>query len=185
MREKLINSVKAFLPRDKEVVNIIRLCDLFPTTSWKFWIDSFGNTLRVHDNKQLSWKKSKITSGIVTDIFIKSHPVKIANKSYWSFFYFDQEDIYIYFFGKDNKLRLVHYHKDRWKKNIPPLTKGIRHLRLAIATINSPGFFEKESAVTGHITKGWSVSYPFPDNMKEGMIKMHGNIVENLLEEFK
>ena len=54
MSSKFIVNIKAFLPKDEDIIKIIDVCDLKPLdNNWKQLYDSYGNCLSISDSKAI------------------------------------------------------------------------------------------------------------------------------------
>ncbi len=129
----LIN-VKAYLPEDKEVINIIKLCRLRnDDNNWKIWYDDFGNKLILSETRKIIIKE--YDSFIVKDIHQKLHPKNIIKKSKLLLINKDN-NIYYCLFYLDNHLKLSKYEDNIWQENLSPINIGVKNIRNLIQNAN-------------------------------------------------
>lgn len=195
-RNKAIESVKAFLPNDREIELAIRLCDLYPCEgSWKKWGDNQGSYIQIQGTKKLvSFTHNPLDQDerIITDLYFKSHPQKIASISKWAFIAFgrDNNDLFnvcfIWFLGKDNRLRMATLKRDKWIKNSSPLICGIDTLKSVIRTICLDGRREDISDIKGpiaaYIVCSWSTQWPPSQDILEEMTNKNENLTNRIKE---
>lgn len=130
---KALINVKAFLPNDKEIINIIKLCSLInDNKNWKIWYDGFGNKVILDKNKIILKKEDN--NQLIKDIHYKLHPINIIKKSKLLLIHKFLNEYYCLFY-LSNSLKLSHY-KDGWLQNKPPLDMGINKIRLLIQNAN-------------------------------------------------
>src|SRR3990172_12676528 len=123
-KERLLESVKAFLPQDQEIEQIIKICDLVPYNSWISWKDSVNHSLNIKKDKTvLSYKTIKVGNCVdsnnveIRDLYHKSSPWLLSKNSKYSFISFAESVTtasnicFIFFLGNDNKLRMSSFIK--------------------------------------------------------------------------
>jgi hypothetical protein len=196
-RERALESVKAFLSTDKEIENIIQLCDLHPIKdSWRKWTDHLGNYIQIQNNKRvISFIHSPIhkSEQIVTDVFFKAYPQKISSISKWAFVSFgknskDEFNIcFIWFLGHDNRLRLVAAKDDQWMRNYPPLVSGIDTLRPIIKNIDVEDYRKADilriiGPLAANMTHSWSTQWPPSDAFKSEIKNFSDELSNKVLE---
>ncbi len=130
---KALINVKAYLPEDKEIINIIKLCNLRnDNKNWKIWYDDLGNKL-VLNKKNIKIKK--YNSFIIKDLHHKLHPNIIINNT--SLLLINLiNDFYYCLLYTNNTIKLSIYKDNNWIENQPPLSAGIENLRLIIKNID-------------------------------------------------
>ena len=143
-RETAIVNVKAFLPEDKEIIQIIDMCNLDPDgDSWLKWSDSNGNYLHIKKDKTVVSNKDSPTKKkirLIKDIHFKAPIDVISKNSKWALICFAESSVnipsfhnispginiaFIWFFGIDNKLRLSTFIQNEWIENQSPLITSI------------------------------------------------------------
>lgn len=137
-RIQAIESLKAFVQND-DIINLIQWCDLFPIdSSWRRWTDHLGNFIKVRNNRTITSVENSAQQPkyIITDIFFKAHPFKIASLSKRAFIITRADEYFVWFLGKDNRLRLVTKRKT-WTTNLSPLHLGADALLLVIPMLKS------------------------------------------------
>lgn len=198
-RKKALASVRAFLPNDKCIASIINLCDLYPVNdSWRHWTDHLGNFIKIHNTKRVvSFTNDPIDHKdmIVTDIYFKATPVKISSLSKWAFISFGKDQthsfnsLYIWFLGRDDRLRFLSYNNGKWLKNEPPLVSGIDTLRPVLRNLDIKGYRQSDilrikGPIAMDITKSWATVWPPPDGVVEEMGLFNeqlSNIIQELI----
>ncbi|HVI39650.1 MAG TPA: hypothetical protein VM577_03235 [Anaerovoracaceae bacterium] len=197
--DKSLTSLKAFLPDDQEIEEIIRLCQLYPTISWKYWTDHLGHTLSVLENKKVVILKEhplSPTEKIITDIYHKALPNRIATNSSHVLIAFGEGDkqayqaAFVWFLGKDNRLRMSNFSKNEWIENTSPLSSGMKSLRVVSKQIiRGPGivsgYKDLKGAVPATIVKAWATPLPIDRNVKLDMLLTNNILGAKLIEEFK
>lgn len=197
--EKEIESVKAYLPNDAEILKIIQICQLYPTASWKSWTDHLGNSLNIlNDKKVLSLREHPLapTDKIITDIYHKAPPDRISKNSKWAFIAFGEGDkqnnslCFIWLLGNDDRLRLITYYKDGWIENYPPLGCGMKTLRtivkhIGIESDNIPNLKEIKGSTAANIIKAWSTPWPPSANIKLDLLLTNKILASKVFEDCK
>lgn len=173
-RKKALASAEAFLPKDPGVIEIIKMCDLYPANDgWRKWTDHLGNFIQIHNNKKVVSFVNNPTNPderIITDIFYKSPPEKLFNMSQWAFISFgrDNNDIFnicfIWLLGADDRLRLLSYSDGEWLSNSPPLICGIDNLKSILKFKNIDDYSKADilnikGPVAAKITKSWATKW--------------------------
>lgn len=180
-RSKALASLKAFLPEQGDVIQIVELCRLFPMKdSWRKWTDHLGNFLQVHNNKKVvsfEHHPEEIKDVKVTDIFYKSHPSKIAQISKHAFIATGKDDhdnqiVFIWFLGNNDRLRLVTSCNGEWIQNYSPMICGIDTLRPIIRSLSSEKLIrvpilKVTGTVAAQISKSWSTPWPLLEEHTE------------------
>ena len=195
--EKDLISLAAFLPEDTEVLKIIELCQLRPTSSWKHWTDHLGHTLSVLENKKIVIVKEHPlapSEKIITDLYHKSLPDRIANNSSSTIIAFGEGDklsyhvCFAWFLGKDNRLRMSTFFKNEWIENSSPLACGMKTLRIISKHIRSgPGIIgsgkDLKGGVPANIVKAWATPFPIDRNIKLDMLLTNNALATRLLKD--
>lgn len=163
-RPQKIESLKAFLPNDKEILDIINLCELKPSiNTWKEWIDIGENILYITENRKLKTKINKIKINEnckVVDIYIKCKISKLLEKSIYIFIILSKNNIYDIFLLAKN---LYYFKYKNNKLNIClPLSAGLKKLRKLIK-------YKKTKHIkivngTGRIIKYYAIKCPININ---------------------
>lgn len=195
--EKSIISLRAFLPDDQEIENIIRLCHLRPTISWKHWTDHLGHTLSILENRKVIILKDHPLSPsekIITDIYHKAPPNKIAANSSHAIIAFAEGDkqsyhaAFIWFLGKDNKLRMCNFSKNEWIENTSPLYSGMKTLRIVSKQIKAgPGIIgsckELKGPIPANVIKAWATPLPIERNIKLDMLLTNNALAVKIIQD--
>jgi hypothetical protein len=189
-RETAIVNVKAFLPEDKEIIQIIDMCNLDPDgDSWLKWSDSNGNYLYIKKDKTVVSNKESPTkkrTRLIKDIHFKAPIDVISKNSKWALICFAEtvnirqgiksalsgiNIAFIWFLGIDNKLRLTTFIQNEWIENQPPLTTGITTLRTIVKHLNISNYCMikiadiKEPLSVAFAKKVWATPWPPSKNM--------------------
>ena len=144
-KEKAMVNVKAFLPDDEEIIDIIRLCDLSPDNDWKRWVDSNGNALTIQNNKKIITQKEKLSknNNLIKDIHLKASANQISDVSKLALFAQAEATTgnfanicFIWFWGEDDRIRHLCFMRNEWVENQPPLNAGLLSLRALIRNKN-------------------------------------------------
>jgi len=141
-----LESLKAFLKEEYNLLNIIELCHLEPQRidSWRYWVDDVGNTISIIKNKQRLFIDAEHKVKI-TDLFYKSYPKDLILKSKQQLILYSSKDncIIIFLLGNDNRLRVIQYNS-AWEIK-QPLSYGISLLQKVVKTLinNKLVIFEK------------------------------------------
>ena len=171
--KKALESIKAFLPDDKLVGKIIELCDLHPIDkSWRKWTDHLGNFLQIRNKKVISFSQDPLgNEEIITDIYFKASPNKLSQISDWAFVSFGKDQtnsfnaLYMWFLGRDKRLRFCSFHNGYWLKNEPPLISGVDTLRPVLKNLNVNGYRQAnilhiKGPIAIDITRSWATQWP-------------------------
>lgn len=195
-RTRAIESIKAFLPEDAEIELAIRFCDLHPCQgSWRKWSDNQGNFVQVYNTKKLvSFTHNPLDQEerIVTDLYFKAHPKKIASISKWAFVSFGRDNsdsfrvCFIWFLGHDGRLRMVTLKRDEWIKNSPPLICGIDVLKPIIRATLLEGqradILNVKGPVAANITCSWATKWPPQEKILNEMNAKNKGLAEKVKE---
>ena len=189
-------SLKAFLPNDKHVENIIKMCNLSPTDDWKIWTDQNNNNIIAKKNKTIHVKNTDINNQILRDIYFKSHPKQIFNNSKVVMFIFiEQQDVdipersFVLFIGEDEKIRLSCYIKGEWSENKLPLAAGIQTLRTLIdhKNIESCAIYNgnkyAEIPNEGKVIKVWISKTPIQEDIILDMLMTNKILSDKILKD--
>jgi hypothetical protein len=194
-RIQALESVKAFLPNDKEIETIINVCNLYPIeNSWRKWADNLGSYIQIQNNKKVisfSYSPYDKSKRIITDIYFKAPPANIAKFSKWAFISFGKMDKlnvgFIWFMGHDNKLRLLFNSSGQWQRNLPPLVSGINILRLIIKHLNNnhqgqADILHIQGPLAITLTKFWASNWPMENGLKQQILSFNelGSEISNL-----
>ncbi len=179
-----IVSIKACYPDNNEILNIIESCNLEPIqNSWRMWTDNRGYNLIIKNDKTAIIRQSSNSQIVIKDIYLKSLPKQIADNSKWSMISLtESENVFVWFWGKDDKLRLSCYMNGKWE-NKPPLSSGINTLRsivrnLDVETYNSiKGISWPEENIVKTLISKW----PPHTNMKLDMLMTNKEIGQKIL----
>lgn len=171
--KKALESIKAFLPDDKLIGEIIELCDLHPINkSWRKWTDHLGNFLQIRNKKVISFSQDPLgNEEIITDIYFKASPNKLSQISDWAFISFGKDQtnsfnaLYMWFLGRDKRLRFCSFHNGNWLKNEPPLISGVDTLRPVLKNLNVNGYRQAnilhiKGPIAIDITRSWATQWP-------------------------
>lgn len=194
-----LESVKAFLKNDTDIETIIKVCDLYPAAySWRKWTDNLGNHIQIYNNKRVKLfiNHPNNKKYIITDLYFKLYPDKIAKMSTWAFISFgkDNKDILntclVWFLGEDNRLRSLSYSNNKWNPNHPPLLSGIDTLRQIVRNFNVVSYkqfdiLKIKGPLPANITKSWATQWPPYEKLIKELILFNsklGNVIANLME---
>jgi len=197
-KEQAFESVKAYLPRNKEIIKIIEVCDLYPMDdSWKKWTDHLGSYIHIFSKKNIKsfiYSPFDKSERIVTDLYFKSHPNKISEISKWAFISFGKDSsvlniCFLWLLGKDNRLRLLSYSNGKWQKNYPPLISGIDTLHPIIKYLNVNSYKKVDilrikGPVASNMTRSWVTVWPPCKKLKQELLltsKELGNAVNSII----
>lgn len=198
-KDKNLESVKAFLPDDLEVIQIIQICQLYPTNSWRVWVDHLGNSLVIlNDKKVISLREHPLSPSdkIITDIYQKAPPNKIAKNSKWALIAFAEGDknnnqlCFLWMLGNDDRLRIITYVKDGWIENYPPLGCGMKTLRtiakhLNIEARDISNLKEIKGSVAANIINAWATSLPLSAGVKLELLLSNKILASKIFEDCK
>lgn len=131
-RRQSIITARSFGGFDKSFDSILKTCKLIhDPENWKIWHDDIGNKLELDINKYYKITKSTIKSNYknTTDIYFKSKSEQIAKASQWFAFLIGKdvkniEHIFIWFLGRDTRLRLCVLKSGKWVENLPPIIQN-------------------------------------------------------------
>lgn len=194
-RSEFLVTIEAFLPKHPDVINIIKICHLFPVKSWRGWTDHHGNYLKVSNKKKIVSVTNDPTKEevIITDIYFKAPPKTISDISKWAFISFgrgneDELDIcFLWFLGYDERLRLLSYSKDKWNRNQPPLICGLDTLRPIVRCLDVEDYMRADILrVNGpdaaRVTASWATKWPPSEKFKEKIssFEIGKKILDNL-----
>ena len=189
-RETAIVNVKAFLPQDQEIIQIIDMCNLDPEgDSWYKWSDANGNYLHIKNDKTVISSKESPTKKkirIIKDIHFKAPIDVISKNSKWALICFAESSagipqfnnilpglniIFIWFLGIDNKLRLSTFIQNEWIENQSPLITSVTTLRTIVKYLNIDKYCVvkitdiKEPLSSAFTKKAWATPWPPSKNM--------------------
>lgn len=196
--DKSLVNVAAFLPDDKEILEIIKLCHLQPSESWRLWHDNLGNHLNIlNDRKVVSYKDLPLspTTKIITDIHHKAPPDRLANSASQAVIFFGEGDkitsnvAFIWLLGKDGRLRFLTFAKNEWLENHPPLIVGLKTLRVVIKNLHAQQpqtvyIKDLKGPVAATIVKGWATPWPINNNLKLEMLLANKILTSKIIEDF-
>lgn len=196
--EKQIVSLTAFLPEDKDVLDIIQLCHLYPVESWKNWTDYLGWTLGIADNKKVIIHRDlpfSYDEYFITDLFYKSHPSKLfSNSSKVVIALADSnknDTAFVWLLGKDKRLRMATF-SGKWIENISPLLSGMKTLRIVLKALKeeNPGpietdYKELRGALPASIIRAWSTTLPITANVKLDMMLTNNILASKILKDLE
>jgi len=197
-RSKALTNVQAYLPNDSEINDIIELCDLEPVgDSWRLWTDNGGYTLIIKNDKNVIAKKDNPTDRQnikIKDIHFKSTAKQISNNSKWAMLSVakNTEDpnvnmCYIWFLGKDNKLRLLCFLRNEWVENQMPLSSGIGSLRTVVQNIEIDdykvisGSRYIKGTYSGNVLKSWATRWPPSNRVTLDMLLTNRTLLHRIL----
>lgn len=180
-RSKALASLRAFLSEQDDIIQIVKLCHLFPMKdSWRKWTDHLGNFFQVHNNKKVisfEHHPEEIKDIKVTDVFYKSHPKKIAKISKHAFIAIGKDDqdnqiVFIWFLGQDDRLRLVTSCNGEWIRNYSPMICGVETLRPIVRSLSEEKLtrvpiLRVAETVAAQISKSWSTPWPLLEENTE------------------
>jgi hypothetical protein len=170
---KCITNVKAFLPNDKEIIKIIKLCRLEPlNNNWRIWTDNSGNLLTISKNRKIHSRKTDDYSLKADDLYLKASAKDIAKISRWAMISIGDNDCLLWFLGVDDRLRHVSYMSGLWTENKPPLSSGIGSLKTIVQYIDI-------ETVVGETQ--WAATLPLSNNIIEKILLT--NVGETIIKE--
>ena len=108
---------------------------------------------------------------IVTDVYFKSPPSKLSKISTWAFISFGKDQtnsyntLYVWFLGRDKRLRFCSFHNGVWLKNEPPLISGTDTLQPVLKNLDVKGYRQADilhikGPVAMNITRSWATQWP-------------------------
>jgi len=194
---KALANVQAYLPHDSEITSIIGLCDLEPLDSWRLWTDNGGHTLIIKNNRRVIAKKDNPTNfknTKIKDIHFKSTALQISDSSKWAMVSIAKsiEDpnaniCYVWFLGKDNKLRLLCFLRNEWVENQMPLSSGIYSLRTIVKHLNVDdykvifGSRYIKGTYSGNVIKSWATNWPPSNTLTLDMLLTNRTLLHRIL----
>lgn len=199
-KSKELISLEAYLPKDSEIFKIIEICDLEPIgEGWRLWTDNLGNNMIIKKNKSVVSKKVNPIGRypfIIKDIYFKSSAKQIADNSNWVMISLAESVdggvpniCFLWFLGKDNKLRLLCYIKDEWIENKPPLSSGINTLKTIVNNLEIKkykvilGSNNISGPYEGNVIKTWVSPWPPEANMKLDILLTNRTIGQKILSD--
>lgn len=166
--KNLVN-IKAFLPNEKYVIDIIKFCQLKHTDNWKIWQDDYGNILSI-DRKRYHSIKLNQNINLQTvdskDLYCKANIKKLSSINKYSLIAIKDDIIYLWMLDENNILRLCMYVNDILMENQPVLNSGIRNLKIIIENSKIDSWTKVDSVIEPLGTeemKSWATSWP-PQN---------------------
>lgn len=136
MRKRALASLRAFIP-DEPIAKIAELCMLEPIDSWRLWTDNLGHKMTISKNRGVILHKYKELNPKIKDIYYKSTPRQLLNISKSALIVYAQsieEQIaniaFMLMCGNDDVLRLACLVKNEWIENQPPLSCGLKSLKV-------------------------------------------------------
>lgn len=127
-------SARAYLHFPFDIV--VDMLSLVAIKDWHWWIDSDNNTLRICKDKVIIVPGD--SSNKTNDIFRKTQPITIFEKSYWGILLESLDSKILILLGNDGRLRCLLFKDDIWQENFSPLLLGIKILRyIAIEYLES------------------------------------------------
>lgn len=197
--DQALMNVSLFLPEDKEILDIIKFCQLRPSEdSWKIWHDHLGNHINIsNDKKPSSYKDSPLshTNKIITDLYYKSLPKQLGSFATQTVILFGEGDkatsnvAFIWLLGKDNRLRLLTYAKNEWIENYPPLSIGLKTLRTIVRNLKikqnqAINTLDLKGPVAATILKGWVSNWPPDNKLKLEMLLVNKILTAAIIKDF-
>lgn len=186
---KSLTSLKAFLPHQKYIIDIIKYCQLkHSKEDWKIWQDNYGNLLcldykrdakiELNDNTNLQIISSK-------DLYFKANIKKISSITKYSLIAIGGKKYYIWMLGNDDILRFCKYENDILVENQSILKSGLKNLETIITHAKIEGWQQVQSIVhpnTGiKIKKSYATSWPPANDLLDllpDVIKKDCNLVK-------
>lgn len=183
-RIKALANVEAYLSRN-DVFNIIKICNLYPINTWRQWTDLMGNSINIINKNKIKSTSNSLENNerTVTDLYYRSPPAMISKMSKWAFISFGRGNnninvVFIWFLGKDERLRLLSITDDKWNVNQPPLMCGLDTLRPIIRNLNIDNYCRADILrVVGpdaaKITRSWATIWPSSDSFKNEILSFN------------
>lgn len=187
--QKAIKNIQIHLPDDKEILDIIDLCDLYLLNDgWNNWSDFSKNILSINNKKISIYKNDK---AIITtnDLHFKSHIKIIAQKSSWAMVSFSNDNCFVWLLNDNNKLRFYYLKDDVWKYDLLPLASGIQTLRALVKTLReaSENIIVDSNKIrvpfTTDIKKTWAFLWPPNETVKNEMSLQNNMLATKFLKE--
>lgn len=140
-------SLKAFLPKDQEVLQIVEFCRLVPAKTWRQWTDQMGNILSIHKNRKCNIIQKK-DCNFISDLYYKAPPKTIANKTKTALLLISPENemLVLCSLGQDERLRIIRYNRG-WLSSESPLTYGLNNLKIIVRIISSGDISEFQKII--------------------------------------
>lgn len=150
-RNKAVASVRAFLPHDKSLLDILDICNLNPDKSWNAWIDEEGNKLILKENKISIRKKNQSFISKTSDIYRYSNPRNFLSWSKWCMLVKGLSNnkafSLLFLFGVDSRLRLSIIIDGLWKRNSAPLKAGVKLLYLIANNYKNMNYIDHDCCI--------------------------------------
>jgi len=160
-------SLRAFIPNDSYVLDIIKLCNLQHTDNWNTWIDEYNNELFINKNKQIlininpTFDNQKFET---KDLYLKAKVNKLSEINKFSLISIKDNKYYMWMLDKNNIIRLCIYIDDILMETQPILISGIHNLKLIVSYLNVDGWSEvqfiKDFDTNEYMTSSFATSWP-------------------------
>lgn len=168
---KNLISLKAFLPNNKYIIDIVKYCGLKDTNDWKIWIDDYGNILSV-DYKRHTKIKLNQNIDLQTinskDLYFKANIKDLARINKCAVISTSENSYYIWMLDENNILRLCYYLNDILMENQPVLISGLKNLKIIMDNLDVDGFKILDSITEPlgtNIMKSWATSWPLSKDL--------------------
>lgn len=190
-RDKFLVNVRAFLPHDDQILDIIKFCKLEPTDNWRIWRDCLGYKVSITNSKRVIAipESIKIARSYCPDIYFKSKINHIYEMSRWAMISFTKSnDIIVWLLGFDDRLRTCVYFNNDWIENMSPLACGMPTLRELISNIGKENIlmgnslFGPTDELEPH--KSWSFNLPLDGKNLFDMVLTNRRLSFILFESF-
>jgi hypothetical protein len=188
--------VRAAYPEDLEVVKIIEICHLYPQEDWRHWTDYQGYHLTLTQDQRVLINRNYVLSSdqtIITDLYHKAPVSKLSQESFWAFIVFgegnesQEEIIYLWLLGRDQRLRLACFDHGDWLEPQPPLSCGIQTLRVLVKNFDVTNFREVlnhqlQGPVPAQVLKAWATIWPLKNDFKLELLANNKRLADQLLQ---
>lgn len=150
--KKAISSFRAALPKDKEILTILRICRLSSSDkNWRFWQSTQGTYIRVQINRRIL--VCPMEGPDPSDLLARAPATTIAQESKLALI---SSEGLIFFWGIDDRLRLIQY-RDDWVSGLYPLQQPIADIRLLVRHAGVEGY--RQLTLSNGET-GWVTQWP-------------------------
>jgi len=174
---KCLINVKAFLPDDKEIIKIIKLCYLEPVkNNWRIWSDNQGNIITLFKNRVVISRKINNYLLKADDLYLKSPAESIIENSRWAMICLEEDNCVIWLLGVDSRLRHIHYTNGVWIGNVPPMNNGINSIRTVIENLDT------DKVITYPNKKSWAANLPLKPDITKDIFSTNKDIGEAIKE---
>jgi hypothetical protein len=161
-KQKLASLV-AYLPNDKEISTLVKICNLQPVDNWRVWNSAYGSELKAQASKAISLKLYDNLQR--PDLFQNRDLKEIVQLSKVVSWKFERLAIWCH----DDILR-VYVRQDRWVR-VCPLSFGIDHIRQLIQFENVEPVEDFFQGTEDGFISWWPLSDSLQNKIRENLWK--------------